>query len=193
MSPARRNWTSRTPSCQIGRHGRSEDRRHGGRAIDSRPPIQITDGSATFAGTKYELQRGNIYFSNPVRIDPAIDIDAISRVETYDITVGLQGTMSHLKPTYRSEPPLSEADIFALLARWAVPRRRRGASTRSGMIQQAAIPRPAHCSAVRSMRRSATASASSSAEARSRSTRRLSARWATRPLASRCRSNRRGS
>ena len=78
--------------------------------------IQITDGSATFAGTKYELQRGDIYFSNPVRIDPAIDIDATARVETYDITVGLQGTMSHLKPTYRSEPPLSEADIFALLA-----------------------------------------------------------------------------
>jgi translocation and assembly module TamB len=78
--------------------------------------IQITDGSATFAGTKYELQRGDIYFSNPVRIDPAIDIDATARVETYDITVGLQGTMSNMKPTYRSEPPLSEADIFALLA-----------------------------------------------------------------------------
>jgi translocation and assembly module TamB len=78
--------------------------------------IQITDGSATFAGTKYELQRGDVYFSNPVRIDPTIDIDATARVETYDITVGLQGTMSNLKPTYRSEPPLSEADIFALLA-----------------------------------------------------------------------------
>ena len=78
--------------------------------------IQITDGSATFAGTKYELQRGDIYFNNPVRIDPTIDIDATARVETYDITVGLQGTMSNLKPTYRSEPPLSEADIFALLA-----------------------------------------------------------------------------
>jgi translocation and assembly module TamB len=78
--------------------------------------IQITDGSATFAGTKYELQRGDIYFSNPVRIDPSVDINATARVETYDITVGLQGTMSNLKPTYRSEPPLSEADIFALLA-----------------------------------------------------------------------------
>jgi translocation and assembly module TamB len=78
--------------------------------------IQITYGSATFAGTKYELQRGDIYFSNPVRIDPAVDINATARVETYDITVGLQGTMSNLKPTYRSEPPLSEADIFALLA-----------------------------------------------------------------------------
>jgi translocation and assembly module TamB len=78
--------------------------------------IQITDGSATFAGTTYELQRGDIYFSNPVRIDPTIDINATARVETYDITVGLQGTMSNLKPTYRSEPPLTEADIFALLA-----------------------------------------------------------------------------
>jgi translocation and assembly module TamB len=78
--------------------------------------ITITDGSATFAGTQYELQRGDIYFSNPVRIDPTIDINATARVETYDITVGLQGKMSNLKPTYRSEPPLTEADIFALLA-----------------------------------------------------------------------------
>jgi translocation and assembly module TamB len=78
--------------------------------------IQITDGSATFASTKYELQRGDIYFSNPVRIDPTIDLNATARVETYDITIGLQGTLSNLKPTYRSEPPLSETDIFALLA-----------------------------------------------------------------------------
>ncbi len=78
--------------------------------------IQITDGNATFAGTKYQLQRGDIFFTNPVRIDPTIDLDATARVETYDITVGLHGTASNLKPTYRSEPPLSEADVFALLA-----------------------------------------------------------------------------
>jgi translocation and assembly module TamB len=78
--------------------------------------IQITDGSATFAGTTYQLQRGDIYFSNPVRIDPVIDLDATARVENYDITVGLHGTSSNFKPTYRSEPPLSEADVFNLLA-----------------------------------------------------------------------------
>lgn len=78
--------------------------------------IQITDGSATFANTKYQLQRGDIYFTNPVRIDPTIDIDATAQVENYEITVGLHGTASNLKPTYRSEPPLSEADVFALLA-----------------------------------------------------------------------------
>jgi translocation and assembly module TamB len=78
--------------------------------------IQITDGSATFAGTKYELERGTVYFSNPVRIDPTIDLDATARVENYDITIGLHGTSTSLKPTYRSEPPLTEADIFNLLA-----------------------------------------------------------------------------
>ncbi len=78
--------------------------------------IQITDGSATFAGTKYQLQRGDIYFSNPVRIDPVIDIDATARVENYDISIGLHGTATSIKPTYRSEPPLSEADVFNLLA-----------------------------------------------------------------------------
>src|SRR5258708_9533234 len=78
--------------------------------------IEINDGSATFAGTKYQLQRGDIYFTNPVRIDPTIDLDATAQVENYDITIGLHGTATSLKPTYRSEPPLSEADAFALLA-----------------------------------------------------------------------------
>jgi translocation and assembly module TamB len=78
--------------------------------------IQITDGSATFAGTTYQLQRGTVYFSNPVRIDPVIDLDATARVNNYDITISLHGTATSLKPTYRSEPPLTEADIFSLLA-----------------------------------------------------------------------------
>ena len=78
--------------------------------------ITITDGSATFAGTKYELQRGDIYFTNPVRIAPIIDLDATARVRDYDLTIGLHGPADNLQPTYRSSPPLSEADIFALLA-----------------------------------------------------------------------------
>jgi translocation and assembly module TamB len=78
--------------------------------------ISVTEGSATFAGTKYELQHGDIYFTNPLRIDPVIDLSATARVEDYDITIGLNGTPSKLSPTFRSEPPLSEQDIFALLA-----------------------------------------------------------------------------
>ncbi len=78
--------------------------------------ISITEGDATFAGTHYTLQHGDIYFSNPVRIDPTIDLEASAHVEDYDVLLGLHGTPSKLAPTFRSEPPLSEQDIFALLA-----------------------------------------------------------------------------
>jgi translocation and assembly module TamB len=78
--------------------------------------INITEGSATFAGTKYQLQRGDINFANPVRIEPLIDLDASAHIEDYDITIGLHGTPGNLSPTFRSEPPLSQQDIFSLLA-----------------------------------------------------------------------------
>jgi translocation and assembly module TamB len=78
--------------------------------------ITITEGQASLAGTNYQLQRGVIYFNNPIRIDPTIDLDATTHVENYDITIGLHGTPSKLHPVFRSSPPLSEQDIFSLLA-----------------------------------------------------------------------------
>jgi translocation and assembly module TamB len=78
--------------------------------------INITDGTANFAGTTYRLQHGEIFFTNPVMIQPIIDIDATTRVEEYDVTIGLHGNLSQLTPTFRSEPPLPQADVISLLA-----------------------------------------------------------------------------
>ena len=78
--------------------------------------VSITEGNAIIAGTRYDLQRGDIVFSNPVRIEPTIDLSATARVEDYDITLGLHGTPQKLSVTYRSDPPLPEADVVALLA-----------------------------------------------------------------------------
>ena len=78
--------------------------------------VSITEGSAIIAGTRYELQRGDITFTNPVRIQPNIDLNATARVEDYDITLGLHGTLQKPAVTYRSDPPLPEADVVALLA-----------------------------------------------------------------------------
>jgi len=78
--------------------------------------IAITEGSGIIAGTRYDLQRGDIYFTNPVRIQPNIDLNATARVEDYDITLGLHGTPEKLAFNYRSDPPLPEADVVALLA-----------------------------------------------------------------------------
>lgn len=78
--------------------------------------ISITDGKATYNSTTYQLQHGDIYFTNPVKIEPTIDLDATTRIEEYDVTIGLHGTASKLTPTFRSEPPLPEADVISLLA-----------------------------------------------------------------------------
>ena len=78
--------------------------------------ISITEGNATIAGTRYELQRGDVLFTNPVRIQPNIDLNATARVQDYDITLGLHGTPDKMSVSYRSDPPLPEGDVIALLA-----------------------------------------------------------------------------
>ena len=78
--------------------------------------VSITEGSALIAGTRYELERGDITFTNPVRIEPIIDLSATAHVEDYDISLGLHGTPQKLSVSYRSDPPLPEADVVALLA-----------------------------------------------------------------------------
>jgi translocation and assembly module TamB len=78
--------------------------------------IGILEGNITLAGTTYRLDRGDISFTNPVSIDANIDIEASARVRDYDITLGLQGPLSRMNMTYRSDPPLSSSDIISLLA-----------------------------------------------------------------------------
>jgi translocation and assembly module TamB len=78
--------------------------------------VNITQGSAMIAGTRYELQRGAISFTNPVRIEPVIDLTATAHVEDYDITLSLLGPPSRLAVNYRSDPPLPEGDVLSLLA-----------------------------------------------------------------------------
>ena len=78
--------------------------------------VNIAEGDIKLGGAKYHLERGDITFTDPVRIDPVLDVEATTRVRDYDITIGLHGTLERLNTTYRSDPPLSSEDIIALLA-----------------------------------------------------------------------------
>jgi translocation and assembly module TamB len=81
--------------------------------------VNIAEGDVSFNGTKYRLDRGDITFSNPLVIEPVVNLELTTRVQNYDVTVGLHGTLAGgkgLNMTYRSDPPLSSSDIIALLA-----------------------------------------------------------------------------
>ncbi|MGZ4812589.1 MAG: translocation/assembly module TamB domain-containing protein, partial [Terriglobales bacterium] len=78
--------------------------------------VNITEGQITLSGTNYQLERGDVTFNNPVRIEPLLDVEATTRVRDYDITLGFHGPLDRMSTTYRSDPPLPTSDIIALLA-----------------------------------------------------------------------------
>jgi len=53
--------------------------------------INLLEGTIDLSGTKYRIERGDLTFNNPVRIEPALDIELSTRVRDYDITLGFHG------------------------------------------------------------------------------------------------------
>ncbi|MFY9908795.1 MAG: translocation/assembly module TamB domain-containing protein [Candidatus Sulfotelmatobacter sp.] len=77
----------------------------------------ILEGQATFHGTRFTLERGDITFANPVAIEPQLNLQASTHVRNYDLNITITGTPDRgLSVNYRSEPPLPKSDIVALLA-----------------------------------------------------------------------------
>ncbi len=78
--------------------------------------VDVLEGQATFHGTRFTLERGDITFANPVAIEPQLNLQASTHVRNYDLSITVTGTPDRLNLNYRSEPPLPKSDIIALLA-----------------------------------------------------------------------------
>lgn len=80
---------------------------------------EVDRGDVSFEGRRYLVTRGNIDFTNPLRIEPFFDVEAQTRVrvpgQTYQVTVRAVGTAERLQPELSSDPPLPTADVLALL------------------------------------------------------------------------------
>lgn len=75
----------------------------------------LPGGELEFSGTRYQLDRGVVTFVSPDRLEPRLDVLARTTVQSYDITVGLVGTLDRMTPTFSSVPALAEMDIISLL------------------------------------------------------------------------------
>ena len=78
--------------------------------------IHLLGGQMPFRGNTYQLTRGDINFANPFRLDPILNVEATSVISQYQVTIDFSGPASHLALNYRSDPPLPDSDIIALLA-----------------------------------------------------------------------------
>ena len=78
--------------------------------------ISVDQGQVTIFGTQYTIDRGDIRFTNPVKIEPVLDVALETKVSGVTVNVSLSGTVDKLKANYSSDPPLESSKIIALLA-----------------------------------------------------------------------------
>ena len=78
--------------------------------------VTVNSGQIEFFGNKYSINRGEITFNNPAKIEPVINMDLSTKVRGITVDVSFSGSLNKLNFSYRSDPPLEASDIVALLA-----------------------------------------------------------------------------
>jgi hypothetical protein len=73
-------------------------------------------GTLDYNDNRYEVQRGQLTFSNPSRIDPVIDLLATTEVQGFHITLNLGGTLERPDIHLASDSNLADLEIFSLIA-----------------------------------------------------------------------------
>ncbi|MBV9034837.1 MAG: translocation/assembly module TamB, partial [Acidobacteriaceae bacterium] len=78
--------------------------------------IEANEGDIRVFGGRYSINRGQISFTNPAKIEPVLDLDLRTQTRGINVDITVSGTLSKLNINYRSDPPLQPRDIIALLA-----------------------------------------------------------------------------
>ena len=104
----RNNLANVTGSAHINLRGPIAAPRAFGQVIFSHGTIQFQD-------EPYELSRGLLTFPATSGAQPVIDLESTRDISGYQVTIDLSGTFQHLHTTVRSDPPLPENDVIALV------------------------------------------------------------------------------
>ena len=78
--------------------------------------VSMNEGQIQVFGSKYTITRGEIDFTNPAKLDPVLDLVLETQARGVTVNIALNGTLSKLNVSYRSDPPLQSSEIIALLA-----------------------------------------------------------------------------
>jgi translocation and assembly module TamB len=78
--------------------------------------LSANQGDIQAFGSRFSINRGEISFRNPVKIEPVLDLDLETRARGVTVDITISGIFSKLNIAYRSDPPLQPREIIALLA-----------------------------------------------------------------------------
>ena len=95
-------------SADIILRGTTDEPRIGGSA-------EVVRGDYTFAGTRFELTRGEIEFDDSVPIDPQLDIRAETERDGLTVEATVRGSATQPEIAFTSNPALPEEELLARL------------------------------------------------------------------------------
>jgi len=78
--------------------------------------VSVNQGEIQLFGNRYTVDRGDIRFLNPVKIEPTFDMDLETKARGIVVNISFSGTLQKLNVNYSSDPPLQSREIIALLA-----------------------------------------------------------------------------
>ena len=73
-------------------------------------------GTIEYNGATYALDRAIVTFANPTRIEPLLDVVARTKINEYQVTLSVLGSLARPTTTLGSDPPLPDYDVLSLLA-----------------------------------------------------------------------------
>ena len=78
--------------------------------------VRTIRGNYTFQGRRFDIQRdGRITFIGTDEIDPLLDLEARRLISGVEAFIRIQGSMRQPELSFRSNPPLEEADVLSLI------------------------------------------------------------------------------
>jgi translocation and assembly module TamB len=78
--------------------------------------VSVNQGEIQVFGNRYTVDRGDIRFLNPFKIEPTFDMDLETKSRGIVVNISFSGTLQKFNVNYSSDPPLQPRDIIALLA-----------------------------------------------------------------------------
>ena len=128
------------------------------RGTPERPSIlgnlSINEGEIEFFGNRYRINRGEVNFYNPGKIEPIIDMDLETAVRGITVDITFSGPLSKLNFSYRSDPPLADQRHYRSSGSGANAGDQRGDCGQSGREQHQLSLRRNQCVALPSDQRS---------------------------------------
>ncbi len=78
--------------------------------------VSASSGEVQMFGNRYTVNRGDVRFLNPVKIEPVLDLDLETKARGIVVSVTVTGSPQKLNVNYSSDPPLQSREIISLLA-----------------------------------------------------------------------------